>query len=54
MSHCSILENKVGNDNLWNPGWCMRTRVQLSLSKKDMKKKIKLEMGHNTNKTSYN
>ena len=20
MSHCSILETKVGNESLWNPG----------------------------------
>ena len=45
MSHCSILETKVGNDNLWNPGWCMRIRVQLSLSKKDMKSKNQIRDG---------
>ena len=30
----------------------IKTRVQLSLSKKDMQDIIKLEMGHNTNKRS--
>ena len=32
----------------------IKTRVQLSLSKKDMEIRIKLDMGHNTNKISYN
>ena len=32
----------------------IKTRVQLSLSKKDIKIKNQLEMGHNTNKISYN
>ena len=36
MSHCNILEMKLGNDK-----W-------------DMKVKIKVEMVHNRNKTSYN
>ena len=37
MSHCSILETNVGNDNLVNPECGNKRRVQLSLSKKDMK-----------------
>ena len=32
----------------------IKTRVQLSFSKKNMEIRIKLEMGHNTNKISYN
>ena len=38
MSHCNILETKVGNESLWNPGLCMRIRVQLSLNKKGYEK----------------
>ena len=52
MSHCSILETKLRNDNLVNPECGNKRRVQFSLSKKDMKAKIKVEMGHNRNKTS--
>ena len=51
VSHCNILEMKNEMINLVNPGLCMRIRVQLSFSKKNMKIIIKVEMGHNTNKT---
>ena len=33
---------------------CIRIRVQLSLRKMEIKIIIKVEMGHNTIKTSYN
>ena len=49
MSHCSILETKVGKDNLWNTECGNKRKVQLSLSKKDMKVKIKVEIGHHIN-----
>ena len=40
MSHCSILETKVGNESLWNPEFVVfKPRVQLSFSKKIMKSK---------------
>ena len=39
MSHSSILETKVGNESYGTRNYGIKTRVQLSLSKKDMKKK---------------
>ena len=49
MSHCRILKNKVGNDNLVNPECGNKRRVQLSFGKKDMEIRIKVEMGHHIN-----
>ena len=48
MSYCSILETKVGNDNLVNPEFWYEHKGKIVLKQKDMKiMKIKLEMGHN-------
>ena len=56
MSHCSILETKVGNESLWNPEFVVfKPRVQLSFSKKIMKSKksLSVEMGHSRNFKSW-
>ena len=48
MSHCSILETKVGNESLWNPEFWYEHKGTIVIKQKDMKiMKIKLEMGHN-------
>ena len=45
MSQSSILETKIGNDDLWYDH-----KGIMVIKKKDMEIIIKLEMGHNTNK----
>ena len=45
MSHRSILETKIGKDNLW-----YEHKGIMVIKQKDMEIIIKLEMGHNTNK----
>ena len=37
MSHCSILETKVGDDKLWKPGFLYEDKGKIFISKKDMK-----------------
>ena len=53
MSHCNILEMKLGNDNLWNPEIVV-LKQWLNCNSKDMEIIKHVEMGHNRNKTSYN
>ena len=36
MSHCSILETKLGNDKLWNPECDTRRKGKVVNSKNDM------------------
>ena len=36
MTHCSILETKVGNDKLWNPGFLYEDKGKIVISIKDM------------------
>ena len=37
MSHCNILEMKLGNDNLWNPKFVVLKQGLNFNSQKDMK-----------------
>ena len=54
MSHCNILEMKLGNDNLWNPKFVVLKQGLNCNSQKDMKIIKGVEMGHNINNISYN
>ena len=50
-----FLETKVGNESVWNPEFMvLKQGYNCHLAKRDMEIRIKLEMGHNTNKISYN
>ena len=48
MSYSSILETKIGNDNLWKPERVVEHKGIMVIKQKDMKiLKIKFEMGQN-------
>ena len=51
MSHCSILETKVGNESLWNPKFVVLNQgYNGHLTKEyEKSKKLSVEMGHSRN-----
>ena len=54
MSHCSILETKVGNESLWKPEFMVLNQGYNGHYVKGYGNHNQVEMGHNTIKTSYN
>ena len=49
MSHCNILEMKLGNDKLWEPEFVVLKQGLNCNCQKDMKIIKGVEMGHNRN-----
>ena len=56
MSYCSILETKVGNDNLVNPEFMVLNQGYNCHLEKDYEKQksLSVEMGHSRNFKSWN